>query len=286
MMNGNKTYPGGNHLMIEPSAELFERLTEKQKRGSKPRCHLLTLGERAEVAKRLTKLIEPHGKVTEDNCWMPLCNVDRARGVVDIDVKEARLGKAVKLLDEEKRGRLLKWWLEVQKGADTPNWDIASTCDIGGEDGLLLVEAKAHLNELSSAGKSEPRTEHGWANQKQIGEAINEARGELDKTTGMKWNISRDRHYQMSNRFAWAWKLADIGVPVILVYLGFLEADEMTDIGKPFANHAEWQRAVEAHSEGLIPSGVWRTALNVNGLPLIPLIRSETIDLPDVGDAR
>ena len=32
----------------------------------------------------------------------------------------------------------------------------------------------------------------------------------------------------MSNRFAWAWKLADLGVPVVLVYLGFFRALFMT----------------------------------------------------------
>ena len=38
----------------------------------------------------------------------------------------------------------------------------------------------------------------------------------------------------MSNRFAWAWKLASSSVPVVLIYLGFLRADEMRDKGKPF----------------------------------------------------
>lgn len=35
----------------------------------------------------------------------------------------------------------------------------------------------------------------------------------------------------MSNRFAWAWKLATMEVPVVLVYLGFLNATEMGDQG-------------------------------------------------------
>jgi hypothetical protein len=38
------------------------------------------------------------------------------------------------------------------------------------------------------------------------------------------FHISRDNRYQMSNRFAWSWKLASVGVPVVLVYLGFVGA--------------------------------------------------------------
>jgi hypothetical protein len=43
------------------------------------------------------------------------------------------------------------------------------------------------------------------------------------------WTLSRDSHYQLTNRFAWAWKLASMGVPVVLGYLGFQGAAEMKD---------------------------------------------------------
>jgi len=42
-----------------------------------------------------------------------------------------------------------------------------------------------------------------------------------------KWQLSRDSLYQLANRFAWAWKIASLGVPVALVYLGFIAADQM-----------------------------------------------------------
>ncbi len=63
-------------------------------------------------------------------------------------------------------------------------------------------------------------------NHAQIGRAISEASLGL-KDTMDGWNLSRDSHYQLANRFAWAWKLASMGVPVVLVYLGFLGAAEM-----------------------------------------------------------
>jgi hypothetical protein len=49
----------------------------------------------------------------------------------------------------------------------------------------------------------------------------------MTKQTGLTWALSRDWCYQMSIRFAWAWKLAGLGKPVILIYLGFLAYDEM-----------------------------------------------------------
>ena len=53
------------------------------------------------------------------------------------------------------------------------------------------------------------------------------------------WSLSRDSHYQLANRFAWAWKLADMGLPTILIYLGFLNAAEMKDQGHHFIDHSQ-----------------------------------------------
>ena len=50
--------------------------------------------------------------------------------------------------------RTLKdWWLVHPARANTPNWDIAVSCEIEGRPGLLLVEAKANVPELGVAGK-------------------------------------------------------------------------------------------------------------------------------------
>jgi hypothetical protein len=61
---------------------------------------------------------------------------------------EARLGETPGLLDEKKREALTEWWLAVRKGANTPNWDFVSRCEVGGREGLLLLEAKAHVGEI------------------------------------------------------------------------------------------------------------------------------------------
>ena len=52
--------------------------------------------------------------------------------------------------------------------------------------------------------------------------------------------LSHEHHCQMSNRFAWLWKLAELDDTVILVYLGFLGAVEMRKWGEqnPVYRHA------------------------------------------------
>ncbi len=162
----------------------------------------------------------------------------------------------------------------------TPNWDIASTCAVRGEPGLLVVEAKAHADELDLEGKRLDRTasSNSQENHKQIGWAIVEASDGLASATGKPWGLSRDHHYQLSNRFAWSWKLASLGIPVVLVYLGFLKAQDMADEGPLFRSKAEWIRVLKDHSRAAVDETWWGEWLDIAGVPLIPLIRG--IDQP------
>jgi hypothetical protein len=122
---------------------------------------------------------------------------------------------------------------------------------------LLLVEAKAYDEELHREAPGRRLGPNSSvdrrASHEKIGSAIEDARASLERTTSLPWRIARDTHYQMSNRFAWAWKLTELGIPVVLVYLGFLRANEMTDRGKPFTDHSDWERLVKSHSEPLFP---------------------------------
>jgi hypothetical protein len=178
----------------------------------------------------------------------------------------------------------------------TPNFDIASTCTIeGGGKGLLLIEAKAHDEELnkesigrlikrfspqngevaSDSKRTRRSEENRAASHQQIGKAIEEARAGLEKATSLPCRISRDSCYQMSNRFAWAWKLTELGIPVVLVYLGFLHCDEMKDLGRPFAEESEWKTLVQSHSSALFPPEMWGRSWRSGEVTFVPLIRSE-----------
>ena len=89
----------------------------------------------------------------------------------------------------------------------TPCWDIASTCTVSGQKGLLLVEAKAHAKELTQGNKCGA----GPANRKQIENALAQANTGLRNATGGLWRLSVEHRYQIANRFAWSWKLAQLG---------------------------------------------------------------------------
>ena len=251
----------------------LQRLEKSGRKGSKARCHWLTRGSRQQVANRLTELLEPHGTVSTNNHWMPA-------GFADTE--EARLDRASKLIpNKANRDKLRDWWLAVPRGANTPNWDIASTCSIDGKDGLLLVEAKAHTRELDGEIKGKGLKDNASANSRRnhgrIGRSIQEANISLSDQTGVCWALSLEHRYQMSNRFAWSWKLAELGYSVVLVYLGFLNADEMKGESKGtecFLNHAHWSRLVKEHGNPLFATGIWECRLRVDGQYLVPRIVS------------
>lgn len=87
----------------------------------------------------------------------------------------------------------------------------------------------------------------------------------------------------MANRFAWSWKLASLGVPVVLVYLGFLNAIEMSDLGDPFREPADWVECVKAHCIGKVPEDAWdRDWTMANGASFAPRIVSVCHSLTSV----
>lgn len=239
---------------------------DKDNRGSRPRCVLLMDGNPDDVAKRLTQLVGfPDVVVDPNDKWMPNGKAS---------VKEAKLGEPNDFVPHHIQQQLQTWWLAVPKRANTPNWDITSPCRIKGKQGLLLIEAKAHENELSRSGKSPPTSSNSQRNHQQIGRATEEAKLKLEQLTGKCWDLSRDRHYQLSNRFAWAWKLVSLGIPVVLVYLGFLNAQDMGKNGPIFPSELDWERTLKKHCAGVIDDTIWEQQWDFAGVPLLPLIRA------------
>lgn len=166
--------------------------------------------------------------------------------------KEAELNDFLKCnFSPELSTEITNWWLEVD--ATTPNWDLISTCTINGARGLLLVEAKAHVNELKNESKEKyldlNASENSKKNHEQIGKAIESANVEIKKQMP-EIQISRDKCYQLSNRIAHAWWLADKGIPVVLVYLGILNCEDMKDgKRKLFMKDEDWQECFTNHAK-------------------------------------
>lgn len=241
-------------------------------RGSRPRCVALVDGPCDAVAQSLTELVDLQGvSIEATDFWMP-----KGKPVQGDDrpAREAWIDRDSGFISIRLQKLLREWWLAVQRGANTPNWDLASTCAIEGRRGLLLVEAKAHGNELSRRGKSLLGSDNSRKNHARIAAAIDEANAGLERASGGAWSLSRDDRYQLSNRFAWAWKVAELGVPVVLAYLGFLDAQDMAADGPLFLTHGDWDDAVRRHAAGAVDASVWNTRLDVGGVPFFALIRS------------
>lgn len=247
-----------------------------KKRGSRPRCVLLTDGSRAAVAARLTNLVAiPEVVISAADSWMPYGKPVRLEnGRWDpTPAQEVQLGKANNLVADPINRQLRDWWLAVHtRNTATPSWDLASACRIKGQPGLLLVEAKAHLTELCP--KSDRCGSKNPANRERIDQAMAQANAALSAATGNPWRLSRDQRYQLSNRFAWAWRLADWGIPVALLYLGFLNAQDMRDTDPELFRSAEhWADAVREYGRGVVDNACWGQWLDFGGTPLLPLLR-------------
>jgi hypothetical protein len=244
----------------------------RERHGSRPRCLLLTDADapRELVARRLTQLAGNLAQVD------PAIHQWRPRGL--LDKGEIQLGKHQGLLTNEQVDAVTSWWL-VNRRAKKPAWDIASSATVDGRRGLLLVEAKAHASELKRKG-DRCTSEHP-GNRQRIADAVAESNIGLDSIVA-GWALSRDDRYQLANRFAWAWKIASLGLPVVLIYLGFLRANEEID---PFADGQAWEDSVRSYADGMIPQEVWNSYLMVHNArtgattPIWALIRTLEIGL-------
>lgn len=173
---------------------------------------------------------------------------------------------------------LQDWWLTHKAGANTPNWDIAVACEIHGQPGLVLVEAKANWPELGVAGKSLSIDASGKSreNHERIGGAIADACTGW-RTIDQRIDITRDSHYQLANRLAFTWKLATLGIPTILVYLGFTGDEGIRDAGQPFADDADWRKAFEAYASNAIPLELFDRCLTIASTPVWLMVRSRSV---------
>lgn len=239
-------------------------------RGS--RKHVLDWTGRPEFCIELLQLVQPlDPRITSRSQWMP-------RG--DAASEEARLetfGPHI-LPNREIWAQLRAWWLAHEAGANTPNWDIAMGCEIDGQTGLILVEAKANASELSDRGKllDKAASPAGVENHQQIERAISDVRVALQAISAGT-AISVDSHYQLSNRVAFAWKLASLGVPTILVYLGFLGDSGIADVGSPLKDSAHWHEVFAAHAYPVVPRELFERRIDCGKASAWFLVRSRTV---------
>lgn len=147
------------------------------------------------------------------------------------------------------------WWIPYKVSVNKrPTWDLICHILVNDKPGLLIVEAKAHLGELSEQDKkSSPAgtSSRSIANDLSIRLRLSEASHSLTKLQVGPFELSADHHYQLSNRLAYLHKLAKEGVPTVLMYLGWLESPDWSR--DPLRDTKHWEDTVRTYAEGTVP---------------------------------
>ena len=124
-----------------------QRFDDEKYRGS--RKHVLDWVEAPTFLAELTEMLKPVSVVIPTPAiFMPRGR--HAPAEARLDARDSPF-EAVRGVQE----RLQNWWLVHHRAANTPNWDLAVAGQIEGRSGLVLVEAKANVPELSEEGKFE-----------------------------------------------------------------------------------------------------------------------------------
>jgi hypothetical protein len=236
------------------------------------RMHVLDWVESPAFHSSLSGMIEPTGfTVPPDAAWQPKGRGNHRESVLT--------GSEDPFLTADQTAEIKRWWLVHSKGSKLPTWDLVVTCkDRKGTPGLILVEAKAHGSELSTAGKSIAKRnladeqERSDANHQRIGEAISEASAALlEAVPGIA--LSRDSNYQFSNRIAFAWKLGTMGIPVVLIYLGFLN-DTIINPLTFLRSLKNWKQYFDTHTGTHFPGTHVEQEIATANAPFWLLVRS------------
>jgi len=167
-----------------------------------------------------------------------------------------------------------KWWKPFS--GKLPTWDLICHLEGGGKSGLLIIEAKAHLSEMSEKNSKSPvdkKNPRSVANDLSIRLRLAEANLAMTKLNLGGFDLSADHDYQLSNRLAYLHKLACDGVPVILLYLGWEASPDWSS--DPFPDGSAWREAVKKQFEGIGPwDFVEREHRLESGVPFRMIVRS------------
>lgn len=246
--------------------------TSNQK-GSKLRCSMFSLLGVETIQAKLQAMVQRAGisdltLELEDKCkYYPQ---------VDFGIPEYRFSDKNGLVDETLRKKLIKWWLGIDgdTNRNTPNWDFACDAIINGEKGLILIEAKSYKEELI---RKDPWGATSEQSKQIISKALTEANEHLN-TIHQGFNLNWDTNYQISNRFAWSWKLAVEGIPVVLIYLGFLNCEEMIANTRSILKTSEdWNLLFKDDLKDVIPYSVWNKPINIGKSSFFPIIATEVL---------
>lgn len=171
------------------------------------------------------------------------------------------------------------WWFPYKTNRNRrPVWDLICHILVNGKPGLLLIEAKAHVGELSEQDtKSPPNMEspRSRANDYSIRLRLTEASLSLGDLGVGRFKLSVDSHYQLSNRLGYLNKMALEGVPTVLMYLGWLRSPDWPR--DPLRDADHWKQVVADHMKTVAPvSFLERAFSTAKGGSMQMIVRSLT----------
>lgn len=135
------------------------------------------------------------------------------------------------------------WWVEHKE--KRPTWDYICQATMGGKEGLILLEAKAHRNETSRSKKQEPKKKEKTTDDSFEIMKNNHIRIENNITSQLnELGGEYSGYYQISNRIAYANKVRKtLELPVLLVFLGFINMD--SHFPDRFMTKPKWEDKIE-----------------------------------------
>lgn len=134
-----------------------------------------------------------------------------------------------------------KWWT-LHRGK-RPTWDYICEANISGKKGLILVEAKAHVDETFKTKKilKKDANKKQQENHENIENCISQ---ELSNLNG-----EYSGYYQIANRIVYASHAAEVlNIPVILVFLGFIRDKHFKDF---YSTSGSFRKHIEECLENL-----------------------------------
>lgn len=186
----------------------------------------------------------PDVKIGPEDWWCP----DH-----DQHPKECQTGELPQgVLTESIQKKVHLWWLPQGQERNTPNWDFISSATIAEKSGLVIMEAKSHRHEFDTGAKrlNKGASIQSQQNHRHIQQAIAQANNDL-QSRYPAIHITIDRHYQLANRIAYVWKFATLGIPVVLIFLGFIKDTEMDGY---FQDKSDWTACMNNYIDGVFPS--------------------------------
>lgn len=90
-------------------------------------------------------------------------------------------------------------------------------------------------------------------------------------------NVTRETRLQLANRLAFTWKLGMVGIPTVLVYLGFTRDDGIRDVGTSYPDGTDWARAFGECAEGRFSAELWGKRADLGPAPVWVVVEGREV---------